>query len=353
MPSTILRRITVALACCIGATGAHALTSDADCLMNWAESIAPSVLSPANQPTQTWVSNANANASIHYSFRAYPDTGVFLGIGEGQVVGIGGVLGEQLQTLGTAASFLPTARAANCGASVDADVASATPVCLQMVIPAYFYATKAAWTTLIQNTTPSIVIANVSNGPGTVVDKQFATVIQAARAAGHRVKGYVYTGYGTRNSTKVLSEIAAWSNLYGVNDFFLDEVSALNSDLPYYRSLVQTAYATNSEWRFMLNPGTAPDPAYFSILPKEANVEIVVYEANWSNYTATSLPAWLDTYASQSWIMALKATESQMEEAVAIARERKFAGFFATDVSTFTVGLPSYWAHELELASCR
>jgi hypothetical protein len=336
----------VALACCIGVTGAHALTSDADCLMNWAESIAPSVLSPANQPTQVLDSV--------YSFRAYPDTGVFLGIGNGLVLGIGGVLGEELQTLGTSASFLPTARAANCGASGDSGAsAAADPVCLQMVIPAYFYASKSAWTTLIQNTTPSIVIANVSNGPGTVVDKQFATVIQAARAAGHRVKGYVYTGYGTRNSTKVLSEIAAWSNLYGVNDFFLDEVSALNSDLPYYRSLVQTAYATNSEWRFMLNPGAAPDPAYFSILPKEANVEIVVYEANWSNYTATSLPAWLDTYASQSWIMALKATESQMEEAVAIARERKFAGFFATDVSTFTVGLPSYWAHESELASCR
>ena len=332
------RRLAIALTCCLGTAGAHAYTNDADCLMDWAESLAPSLLSPAHQTTQA--------LGTTYSFRAYPNTGVLFGVGEGNVVAIGGALGYQLRTLGTTASFLPAARAANCGGTS----ATVNQVCTQMVVPAYFYATKAAWTTLTKNTTPLIAIANVNTGPGTTVDSQFTTTIQAARAAGHRVKGYIYTSYGTRSSADVLADMEAWSKLYGVNDYFLDEVSALAADLPYYRTVLQTAYAKNSSRRFMLNPGAAPDKAYFSIVP---NVEIVVYEAAWSKYTANSLPAWLDEFASQSWIMALNASQAQMQEAANIARQRKFAGFFATDVSTFTAGLPSYWTQETAQAGCR
>lgn len=332
------RRLAIALTCCLGAAGAHAYTNDADCLMDWAESLAPSLLSPAHQTTQA--------LGTTYSFRAYPNTGVLFGVGEGNVVAIGGALGYQLRTLGTTASFLPAARAANCGGTS----ATVNQVCTQMVVPAYFYATKTAWTTLTKNTTPLIAIANVNTGPGTTVDSQFTTTIQAARAAGHRVKGYIYTSYGTRSSADVLADMEAWSKLYGVNDYFLDEVSALAADLPYYRTVLQTAYAKNSSRRFMLNPGAAPDKGYYSIVP---NVEMVVYEAAWSKYTANSLPAWLDEFASQNWIMALSASQAQMQEVATIARQRKFAGFFATDVSTFTVGLPSYWTQETAQAGCR
>jgi hypothetical protein len=59
----------------------------------------------------------------------------------------------------------------------------------------------------------------------------------------------------------------------------------------------------------------------------------------------------LDAVASQCWIMALAATQADMQQAAAVARNRRFAGFFATDLP-FTTGLPSYWAAQKTLAVC-
>lgn len=329
----------VLIAACLGSNLARAAVSDADCIMDWAESLLPAVLSPAKQPTQ----------SIDiYSYRAYPASGVYLGVGGAQVVAVGGLVGNQLKTLGTVADFLPLARAASCGTPTPVP----TPICPQLVVPAYFYASNKAWADLAKVTQPTVIIANVSNGAGKVVDTQFVAVINAARTAGHRVKGYVYTQYGGRSATQVLADMDAWSRLYGVNDYFIDEASALAKDLPYYRNLLQTALATITTRRFMLNPGAPPDRSYFDLV---AGVEIVVYETVWSTYTtnpAFALPTWLDAVASQTWIMALNASAAEMQAAAALARQRGFAGFFATDVS-FVARLPTYWAQETGWAGCR
>lgn len=329
----------VLIGACLSTNLAQAAIDDANCIMDWAESLVPAVLNPAHQPTQ--------NIDI-YSYRVYPASGVYVGVGGTQVVALGGLVGNQLKMLGSVADFLPLARAASCGAPAPAP----TPICPQLVVPAYFYASNKAWADLAKVTQPTVIIANVSNGAGKVVDAQFVSAINAARTAGHRVKGYVYTQYGGRSATQVLADMDAWSHLYGVNDYFVDEASALAKDLPYYRNLLQTAVATNAARRFMLNPGAPPDRSYFDLV---AGVEILVYETLWSTYTANpafALPAWLDTVASQTWIMALNASAAEMQAAAALARQRGFAGFFATDVS-FVAGLPSYWAQESALAGCQ
>jgi hypothetical protein len=236
---------------------------------------------------------------------------------------------------------------AACGGGSETPDAPPAPVCLRTLVPAYFY--KAApWAELTAGKQPTVIIANASNGPGSRLDTQDLAWINAARTAGHRVKGYVYSGYGQRAISAVLADLAAWTQFYGVSDYFIDEASSTTADLPYYRDLLTAAAAAQSGRRFMLNPGTAPAIAYFGLAP---NLEILVFENAWSTYTSTSLPTTLDAVASQCWLMALSASEADMLQAAAVARNRRFAGFFATNLP-FTTGLPTYWARQTALAVC-
>ena len=234
------------------------------------------------------------------------------------------------------------------GGSQSSSPPAATPVCLKLLVPAYFYKTNPAWTQLATTKQPLVVIANANNGPGTALDVGYQSVVNEIRAAGHRVKGYVYTQYGKRDPAVVLADMDAWSRLYGVNDFFIDEVSAVTQDLAYYRDLLAAATAKNSSRKYMLNPGMTPVVGYFGLSP---DVEVLVFENPWSSYDASRLPAWLDTVASQCWIMALSASEAQLKEVAAVARARRFAGFFATNVP-FESRLPAYWDSQAKFAVC-
>ncbi len=220
------------------------------------------------------------------------------------------------------------------------------PVQLNILVPAYRYQ-SSIWETLAATTTPLVVIANASNGPGRRWDAQYQNWIDMVRNAGHRVKGYVYTSYGKRSSTSVLADIEAWNTFYGLDDFFLDEASTAATDLSYYRTILNQAVAVDAGRRFMLNPGTAPDKGYFTLL---SGIEMLVYEKPWYSYTSSSLPTWLSSFASQCWLMALVASETDMQAAAKVTRTRNFAGFFATDTD-FAVGLPSYWNSEAVTAA--
>ena len=233
---------------------------------------------------------------------------------------------------------------AACGGGSDAPPA---PVCLSTLVPAYFYK-PLPWAELAAGKQPTVIIANANNGPGIRLDTQYLAWINTARAAGHRVKGYVYSGYGQRAIPAVLADMAIWTQFYGVSDFFIDEASATTADLPHYRELLTAAAAAQAGRRFMLNPGMAPAIAYFGLTP---GLEILVFENAWSAYTSASLPSSLDAVASQCWLMALSASEADMQQAAALARSRRFAGFFATNLP-FTTGLPTYWAKQAALAIC-
>lgn len=233
------------------------------------------------------------------------------------------------------------------GSSTAPTTAPPPPVCLSTLVPAYFY--KAApWAQLAATAQPTVVIANASNGPGTKLDPQYKAWIDGVRSTGNRVKGYVYSSFGQRAAAAVLADMDAWNQFYGITDFFLDEVSAKAADVAYFANLLTKASATNPNRRFMLNPGTPPDAAYFKLLPA---IEVLVFENPWATYSSTSLPTSLDAVASQCWIMGLAANQADMLQIAAVARSRRFAGFFATDV-TFTAGLPTYWDAEKSLAIC-
>lgn len=89
-------------------TAATAITqplSDTECFFNWAEKRVPEMLTP-HLSTQT--------ADI-IRYRGAYSSGVYLGVMGSSVLGMGGALGTKVVPLGEISSFLPTARAANCG----------------------------------------------------------------------------------------------------------------------------------------------------------------------------------------------------------------------------------------------
>ena len=220
-------------------------------------------------------------------------------------------------------------------------------VCPITLVPAYFY--KAfPWMQLAATGQSIVVIANANNGPGSSLDRVYKTWIDAVRNTGNRVKGYVSTRYGLRAAPAVSADMDAWSQMYDLNDFFLDEVSCKAADLTYYATLLSRASAANPHRRFMLNPGAPPDVAYFSLLP---GIEMLVFENQWASFGSSNLPSELDPFASQCWIMGLSASRTDMLQIATVARNRGFAGFFATDVP-YTAGLPTYWDSERELAIC-
>lgn len=98
------------LSCYCFSVNAQIIPSDTDCVLNWAETQAPTLLKPHVPNTTNW--------SADLSFRAYPETKIAIGViqPDSKVLALGGVLGDTPITIGALSDFLPAARAANCGA---------------------------------------------------------------------------------------------------------------------------------------------------------------------------------------------------------------------------------------------
>lgn len=107
------QHIPVIVAACwaLCASSAHAALTDSECFLDWVETVVPSLLFPAHQPTQT-VGNI--------SYRAYPTTHLYVGTDGTYALAVDSSEGPEVVNLGELSSFLPAARAANCGAPASA-----------------------------------------------------------------------------------------------------------------------------------------------------------------------------------------------------------------------------------------
>jgi hypothetical protein len=167
-----------------------------------------------------------------------------------------------------------------------------TTYALDLLVPAYFYPANtgaASWQALA-SAAPTVgitAILNPDNGPGATLDSNYASVVSNLKAAGGRVIGYVYTGYGARSASTVKADIDRFYSLYGVDGIFIDEVSNLEHDLDYYIALrdhIKGGYAKNF---IVSNPGTQTPGAYLAT----ADV-LVTFESPLAEYTAYVADAW-------------------------------------------------------------
>ena len=248
-------------------------------------------------------------------------------------------------------------------------LASAAPfaAAIEIVVPAYFYPSwmpsQNEWLDMTAAASQGVqitAIMNPGNGPGTASNSDYVTSVNAFRAAGGKVLGYVYTCYGvnhctpevppTRSTTDVLADAQKYASWYGVDGVFLDEMASQTSTLPFYKTVNDSLRAAHPGWEIVGNPGTLPAAGYTAV----ANT-LMSFEGSFSDFVNGSFLGGLANAASTGAIVYGVATVAQMQQVMGLARQHGLGAIYVTD-GTLESGnpylhLPSYWTAEVAAAA--
>jgi hypothetical protein len=223
---------------------------------------------------------------------------------------------------------------------------------LRVVVPAYQYPTLGTlWADLAAAAprVPLVAILNPDNGPGAVADPNYVAAVNAVRAAGGKVYGYVYTHYTARGADTVLADAARYPRFYPIDGVFVDELTADASPahLAYYAGLVAGLHDSLPGLPVMGNPGINCDAGYVNVAHFD---ELLTFEHH----------AGYDTWLPESWMAAQPPSRfvnlvyarhgaAGMLEAIRQAAHRNVASVYVTDDSLPNPWdtLPPYWATEV------
>jgi hypothetical protein len=145
-----------------------------------------------------------------------------------------------------------------------------------VIVPLYSYP-GSNWQSLIQAketypSVPVIAIINPSSGPGSYQDPNYVTGIEQLESADIAVIGYVATGYGSVPISQAEQEIYTYSQFYGLNGIFFDEMASVSGFESYYSTL--NAYAASLGYSVTVgNPGQLIPASYIGTVDN-----IVIYE---------------------------------------------------------------------------
>ena len=244
------------------------------------------------------------------------------------------------------------------------------PSPLEVLVPAYFYPTgagAAAWATLTAGTAanPAVKVTAILNPSDGVFTRTDASILGAATqfaAAGGRLLGYVYTGYGDRSVAAIKANIDAYFSYYGrglIGGIFLDEMAATPGKLSVYRELYEYIKAKDPALRVVGNPGMVPAAGYAEVADM-----LTVFEGKGSTFQGydprTVEADWVYTRASgtQAALVHNVASCEAMQTAVQSAASARYnTGVFfatslefepATGVGNPWNGMPAYWSSLLQ-----
>lgn len=244
----------------------------------------------------------------------------------------------------------------------------------QLLVPAYFYPSfdpaQSFWDELTASAAtgvPITVIMNPDNGPGAAFNSDYASAVDAFRAAGGRVLGYAYTCYGrdlcvsglppTRSTADVLADAQRYADWYTVDGIFLDEVSNRLEDLGFYTDLANAMRSLYPGWQIVGNPGAAVPAAYLDVTDT-----LVTFERGTGSYDGWSPEPWMtgSEPARQAHLHYNVSGEGQMRDLLSQARSRGAGYVYITD-DEYVPGdptrsnpwdrLPSYWQAEVAAVS--
>lgn len=248
-------------------------------------------------------------------------------------------------------------------------LAAASPFAsaIEIIVPAYFY---PSWMPALNewhqltwaagqgaNVT---AIMNPGNGPGPASNSDYVTSVNAFRAAGGKVIGYVYTCYGinlctsevppTRSTSEVLADAQKYADWYNVDGVFLDEMATQPGALPFYQTVSNGLKAAHPDWEIVGNPGVTPTAGYNAL----ANT-LMSFEGSYTDFINGPFLAGLTNAASTGAIVHTVMTEAQMHEVMGLARQHGLGSIYITD-GTMASGnpylhLPSYWQAEVMTAA--
>jgi len=162
-----------------------------------------------------------------------------------------------------------------------------------VILPLYI-SPGNAWHDVVQekikhHKVPMLVIINPLNGSGHVKNNNYADGVHKMQSRDISVLGYVYTDYGTRNSTDIKNEITNYKNWYNVNGIFFDQMSNVPGNEIYYADL--TNFVKSLGLTFTVgNAGVDTKPSYIKTVDN-----IVIYEKD-ALPPISSLAGWHKNY---------------------------------------------------------
>ena len=239
-------------------------------------------------------------------------------------------------------------------------LSSACHAAINLMVPAYFYPSSgSAWNALIaaaQAGTPITAIMNPGSGAGLAPNSDYVTAVNALRAAGGKVLGYVPTGYGgaavnatstcqpasgaTYTATDVLNCAARYKLWYAVDGVFLDEfsntsTSAAPATLAFYQQIYAGIKGSNGfapDWIVVGNPGSETVPDYFEDSGGPTADTLVVFE-NSSGYASYTPAAWQLSYPASAFAHLVygESSSANATQNVALAASRNARYLFVTN----------------------
>jgi spherulation-specific family 4 protein len=236
----------------------------------------------------------------------------------------------------------------------DGPPAAAARDCAQLVVPAYFNQQSSWARTSGSKPPPANMILDISGvGAGTAAEPQFRASVQAARAAGITVLGYISTVNGQRPLAEDEAEVRHYAAWYGVTSVFLDRVADGPAQLGYYRTLAAYVRQQDPRAQLWLNPGVYPDRSYMSL-----GGVVMVFEGTYAQYWAAAVPGWARDYPASRFAHTVYATSAaDLDSALRLARDRNAGHVYVTDGTGANPydALPGYWGAEdaAVAASCR
>lgn len=231
-----------------------------------------------------------------------------------------------------------------------------------ILVPAYFYPSsdpnQSYWdemTTAAQSGAKITAIMNPNSGPGLAVNSDYINAVNAFRAVGGQVIGYVSTNYGNRNQADVLSDIAQYASTYTIDGIFLDEMSNQADKLVFYQTLKSSIDSINPTYQVFGNAGTNTLEAYM------ATADVIVTFENRTGYETYTPDTWVTNYSADRFahLMYDVATEAQMLLYLDLAKSRNVGYVYVTDDNLINPNslnnpwdtLPSYWTKEVAVSA--
>lgn len=223
----------------------------------------------------------------------------------------------------------------------------------RMAIPSYF-GPGALWTKLgAAAPRAGLAVINPNSGPGDAVRADYVAQVEAARARGVTVLGYVHTSYGKRPLAEVQSEIERFNHWYRVNGIFFDEVTDDDANLSYYIHCRAAAGTGHPKVVVVINPGAPVTEGYMAA----ADI-VLTFESDYKTYLKRAAdPAWVARYpAKRFWHLVYAAPDAAaMRRAVLLSKKRNAGWVYVTpdDLPNPWDTLPEgpYWSDELAALS--
>lgn len=227
-----------------------------------------------------------------------------------------------------------------------------------IVVPAYFYpswwdseANQWDELTVSAGQVSLVAIMNPDSGPGSGVNSDYTHEVDALRAAGGRVIGYVPTTYGNRPLGEVLSDVDVYYAWYGIDGIYFDETTA-DADaghLAYYQSCYDYVRGLDAGAVVILGQGTASTQDYAT-----RSTQLLVHEADNAvlPFVEWTPAPWTAPYGADRFsVLAYNVADAAaMRAAVdhAVANDAGWVYFTDDGGTNPWDSLPGYWLEEVD-----